>query len=412
MIGVSADGAESAAVDDSLSDLDVALAHWHVNAWGGAEYLVTKLAEVLEVDRIYTTGPPSPDDPNPYGDVEFYDVAQDLSPAPLRRLQSQFGRVFEYALWEDVDWREYGHPDVLVTSGATTRAVITPDDTLHVNYCHSPPRWFYDLYHDRKGSLSGMLARPLVRYLRMRDMTVDPRVDRYFVNSPIIARRLEKFFKRDGEVLYPPLDLDVYRDEGDEGFYLHLGRLDEEKGIEAVVAAFAGSDRKLVLCGGEGDAGDEVRAQIDRAPNIDYRGFVSQDEKYRLLATCRALVFNGRNEDFGIIPIEANASGKPVLARDEGFPSLFVEDGENGFLHDGTAEGIAYAVDRLEGADLRRNIASRAEQFSLDEFSEQCRTQIEGWFHDFRLDPESVQCPATTSTSPSNGALTSPDRHS
>jgi len=151
---------------------------------------------------------------------------------------------------------------------------------------------------------------------------------------------------------------------GDEGFYLHLGRLDEEKGIEAVVAAFAGSDRKLVLCGGEGDAGDEVRAQIDRAPNIDYRGFVSQDEKYRLLATCRALVFNGRNEDFGIIPIEANASGKPVLARDEGFPSLFVEDGENGFLHDGTAEGIAYAVDRLEGADLRRNIASRAEQFS------------------------------------------------
>jgi len=155
----------------------------------------------------------------------------------------------------------------------------------------------------------------------------------------------------------------VYRDEGDEGFYLHLGRLDEEKGIEAVVAAFAGSDRKLVLCGGEGDAGDEVRAQIDRAPNIDYRGFVSQDEKYRLLATCRALVFNGRNEDFGIIPIEANASGKPVLARDEGFPSLFVEDGENGFLHDGTAEGIAYAVDRLEGADLRRNIASRAEQF-------------------------------------------------
>jgi len=129
MIGVSADGAESAAVDDSLSDLDVALAHWHVNAWGGAEYLVTKLAEVLEVDRIYTTGAPVPDDLNPYGDVEFYDVAQDLSPAPLRRLQSQFGRVFEYALWEDVDWREYGHPDVLVTSGATTRAVITPDDT-------------------------------------------------------------------------------------------------------------------------------------------------------------------------------------------------------------------------------------------------------------------------------------------
>ncbi|TKX52753.1 group 1 glycosyl transferase, partial [Halorubrum sp. SP9] len=82
-----------------------------------------------------------------------------------------------------VDWREFGDPDVLVTSGATTRAVITPDDTLHVNYCHSPPRWFYDLYHDRKDSLFGALSRPMIRYLRTRDMAVDPRVDHYFVNS-------------------------------------------------------------------------------------------------------------------------------------------------------------------------------------------------------------------------------------
>ncbi|SFS06524.1 Glycosyltransferase involved in cell wall bisynthesis [Halomicrobium zhouii] len=372
MIGASADGSESAAFDDAISDLDVALAHWHVNAWGGAEYLVTKLAEVLDVDRIYTTGTPSPDDPNPYGDVEFYDVTQDLSPAPLRRFQTRFGRVFEYALWEDVDWREYGYPDVLVTSGATTRAVITPDDTLHVNYCHSPPRWFYDLYHDRKGSLSGMLARPIVRYLRMRDMTVDPRVDRYFVNSPIIARRLKKFFKRDGEVLYPPLDLDTYHNDGDEGFYLHLGRLDEEKGIEAVVEAFAaGTDRKLVLCGGEGDADDDVRALIDRAANIDYRGFVSQEEKHRLLATCRAVVFNGRNEDFGIVPIEANASGKPVLARNEGFPGLFVEDGENGLLHDGTPRGIVDAVDRLERDGVSGDRRSMVENFSIEAFENQ-----------------------------------------
>ncbi|MFB6083656.1 MAG: glycosyltransferase, partial [Halorientalis sp.] len=347
----------------TLADLDVAVAHWGIDAWGGAEYLVTHLAEALDCDRVYTLGDPAPDDPNPYGDVTFVDVLPSLSPTPPRRLQSRVGRVFEYALWEDVDWREYGRPDVLVTSGATTRAVITPDDTLHLNYCHSPPRWFYDLYHDRKDSLVGQLARPLVRYLRMRDATVDPRVDGYFANSPIVARRIRKFYDRDSEVLYPPVDLSAYEDRGDEGFYLHLGRLDEEKGVPAVVEAFTGSDHRLVLAGGRGDVDEAVMDRIRRADAIDYRGFVDEAEKYDLLATCRALVFNGRDEDFGIVPIEANASGKAVLTRDEGFPALFVEDGANGYRHDGSAAAILDAVERFEREGVAGDPRDRAERF-------------------------------------------------
>lgn len=375
----------SSGTQPSFDDLDVAVAHWHVNAWGGAEYLVTELADVLNVDTVFTIGTPSPDEPNPYGDVSFYDVTKDLSPRSLRRLQARFGRVFEYALWEDVDWREYGHPDVLVTSGATTRAVITPDDTLHVNYCHSPPRWFYDLYHDRKGSLTGVLARPLLRHLRTRDAAVDPRVDHYFANSPIIARRLRKYYDRDSEVLYPPVDLGRYRNGDDGGYYLHLGRLDREKGIEAVVAAFEDTDRKLVLAGGEGDAPDRVLDRIRRAPNVDYRGFVSEEDKYELLATCRAVVFNGRNEDFGIVPIEANASGKPCLARAEGFPKVFIEDGNNGYLHDGTPAGIASAIERLETDGIDGDPAAAVERFDVDAFRADCRRSLRRWYDDFQL---------------------------
>ncbi|WP_084802529.1 glycosyltransferase [Halorientalis sp. IM1011] len=367
----------------SLADLDVAVAHWGINAWGGAEYLVTHLAQALDCDRVYTLGEPDPDDPNPYGDVQFVDVTRDLSPAPLRRLQSQAGRVFEYALWEDVDWREYGDPDVLVTSGATTRAVITPDDTLHLNYCHSPPRWFYDLYHDRKDSLVGQLARPLVRYLRMRDATVDLRVDGYFANSPIVARRIRKFYDRDAEVLYPPVDLSAYENHGDEGFYLHLGRLDEEKGVPAVVEAFAGSDHRLVLAGGRGDVSEDVMDRIRRADTIDYRGFVDEDEKYDLLATCRALVFNGRDEDFGIVPIEANASGKAVLTRDEGFPALFVDEGENGYRHDGSAEGIEEAIGLFERDGITADPRERAAQFDVSAFRTRLREGIERYYDEF-----------------------------
>jgi glycosyltransferase involved in cell wall biosynthesis len=367
-----------------IEDLDVALAHWHIRSWGGAEYLVTKLAEAVGTETVFTTGTPEPEDPNPYGDVRFYDVIQDQSYAPVKRLQQRADRVFEYALWEDVDWREYADPDVLITSGATPRAVITPDDTLHVNYCHSPPRWFYDLYHDRKDSLAGILARPVVRYLRMRDQTVDPRVDHYFANSPIIARRLEKYYKRDAEVLYPPIETGKYYDDGDEGFYLHLGRLNEEKGVPAVVEAFTGSTHRLVLAGGRGDVDDNVMTAVRDADSIEYYGFVSEEEKRELLAGCRAVVFNGRNEDFGVVPVEANASRKAVLARDEGFPGLFVEEGENGLLHDGTAAGILTAVERFENEEGDGVRDERVEKFSMAAFHDQLESSVVRWYERFR----------------------------
>ncbi|OYR71801.1 glycosyltransferase [Halorubrum ezzemoulense] len=369
---------DASAADEPVDfdNLDVAVAHWHVNAWGGAEYLVTKLAEAVDADRIYTLGEPDPDDPNPYGPMTFEDVTPTLDYSAVRRLQRRAGRLFEYSQWEDVDWREFGDPDVLVTSGATTRAVITPDDTLHVNYCHSPPRWFYDLYHDRKGSPFGVLSRPMIRYLRTRDMAVDPRVDHYFVNSPIIERRLWKYYKRESEVVYPPVDLGSCRTGKDEGYYLHLGRLDEEKGVPAVISAFEGTDHRLVLAGGKGDIDKSVRHRIDQADNLDYRGFVPEESKYDLLAGCRALVFNGRNEDFGIVPIEANACQKAVLTRNEGFPSVFIEDGENGYLHDGTSSGIADAIQRFEHEGVNGDLVAATESFGIERFKSELLDKI------------------------------------
>jgi len=370
--------------DRPLADLDVAVAHWHVNAWGGAEYLVTKLAEALGVSAVYTLGQPNPDDANPYGDIGFRDVTPSLDYSRLRRLQRRAGRVFEYAQWEDVDWREYGDPDVIITSGATARAVITPDETLHLNYCHSPPRWLYDLYHDRKGSVVGQLARPLLRYLRIRDATVDFRVDDYFANSPIIARRIQKYYQRDAEVLYPPVDIDEYESREDGGFYLHLGRLDNEKGVPEVVEAFAGSGSTLVVAGGRGDVDESVMETIRGADEIDYRGFVSESEKQDLLATCRALVFNGQEEDFGIVPIEANASGKAVLTRDEGFPGLFFEDGENGVCHDGSPARIRNAIDRFEDDGVDGDLREGVEIFSTQAFQQQLRSSVVRRYNQFR----------------------------
>ncbi|WP_136689662.1 glycosyltransferase [Halorhabdus amylolytica] len=363
--------------DLSIEDLNIAIAHWHVNTWGGAEYLVTQMADALDVNTIYTMGTPSPDTPNPYGEVSFHDVLPSLSPWPLRRLQSRADRVFEYALWEDIDWRDFGDPDVLITSGSTTRAVITPDDTLHLNYCHSPPRWFYDLYHDRKDSIVGQLARPLIRHLRTRDVAIDPRVDHYLANSPVVARRLRKYYERDSTVVYPPVDLEACYVGEDEGYYLHLGRLDEEKGVPEIVEAFDGTDHRIVFAGGEGDVEHSVLDRIHRAENMEYHGFVPESEKYDLLANCRAVVFNGRNEDFGIVPIEANASGKAVLARDEGFPEMYVTDGENGYTHDGSSGDIRSAIRRLENEEVTIEPARIDDQFGSGRFETRLRKSID-----------------------------------
>ena len=352
----------------SLADLDVAVAHWGVDSPGGAEAVAVALADALDSDRIYTLGVPDAGTREAYPDVEFHDLLADATLEPLRRAQARVDRVFEYALWEDVDWRAYGPPDVLVTSGATTRAVITPDETLHLNYCHSPPRTLYDRYHDRTSGLPGVLARPLVRYLRLRDGAVDDRVDGYLANSPVIARRLWKFYDRDAEVLYPPVEVvaleELDRERGER--YLHLGRLDVEKGVPDVVAAFEGLDHAVDFVGPRGDVPDGVLDRVERAPNMRYLGFVDLDEKRRLLVESRAVVFNGVAEDFGIVPVEAVAAGAACLARDEGFPGMFVDDAV-GLRHDGSVVGLRDAVERFE-ADPFDADRGRAEEFSRDAF--------------------------------------------
>jgi len=106
--------------------------------------------------------------------------------------------------------------------------------------------------------------------------------------------------------------------------------------------------KKLVIAGGKGTAYKDVRKMIERSKNVEYRGFVTEEEKLKLLSECKAVVFNAINEDFGIVPVEANASGKPCLTVASGFPGIYVKDGVNGLLHDGTVDGIIKAVERAE----------------------------------------------------------------
>lgn len=361
--------------------MKVKIVHWRVRSWGGAEWLITKVAECLGIREIYTLKSPKTD--NPFGDVKFVGVEKFLDiPA---RLLVNLGRAVEYVIWESFDVNMLNEFDILLTSGATTRAIITPDNIVHVNYCHSPARWLYDLYHHRlKNKRFKIVYRIFLSKIRTIDSIVDSRVDYYLVNSPIIRRRLWKYLKRDSKILYPPIELKRYKFKEFGDYYLYLGRLDREKGVVEIVKAFARLGKRLILAGGRGTAYGEVKKIIEKTPNIEYIGFVSEDEKLRLLSECKAVVFNAVNEDFGIVPIEANASGKPCISVASGFPGIFIKDGLNGILHDGSVDGIVCAIERFEKMNFDPDrIREFVSEFDISVFRKKLRNYLKEFYNEF-----------------------------
>jgi len=268
-----------------------------------------------------------------------------------------------------------------------------------VHNCHSVPRWLWDLFHYRwKLTKRSMKIFTFAELFRWMDVIADSRVDYYFVNSELIKRRLWKYLKRDSVVLHPAIETKKYRFKEFGDFVLHMGRFDVEKQIMPVVKACEKAGVKLVLTGNAGNDKETFKYVQKHNGNgiIDYRGFVSEEEKLELLANCKAVIYNPLNEDFGIIPCEALASGKPVIVNHTGYPPLLIKqtgfvanDGDleicrGGIITKGDSNSIAKALKILDKYDWDSEFMTDfAKKFDIGVFKIQLTTQLKIWKKEF-----------------------------
>ena len=293
----------------------------------------------------------------------------------IRRSHMAFLPLMPMA-FEEFDLTEYDV--VITTSSACAKGVVTRPGTLNLCYCHTPCRYIWDLYPEyTRGRLARPFFAPVAHYLRMWDRLSSDRVDHFVANSREVAGRIRRHYRRDAEVIYPPVDVDRIRPSGEppEDFYLVVSRLVGYKRVDLAVEAATRLGRRLVVVG----RGPEMkRLSALAGPTVELRGWASDEEVASLYARCRAFLFPGF-EDFGMSPVEAQAAGRPVVAYGRGGALETVVDGSTGVLFDEqTVDSLCDAILRLERMELDPAVCRRnAQRFSPAEFRRRMLAMVE-----------------------------------
>jgi glycosyltransferase involved in cell wall biosynthesis len=268
------------------------------------------------------------------------------------RLYKRYLPLMPTAL-EQLDLRGY---DLVISSeSGPAKGVVPPASAAHLCYCHSPMRYVWNMYHEYRatnGALTRLAMTPLMHYLRLWDTVSASRVDRFVANSATVAARIRRYYGRDAKVIWPPVDTASFTtvpasERGD--YMLMVGELVAYKRPELAVKAFNRMQRKLVVIGG-GEMLDDLRRLA--GPTVSIMGPRPFEELRHHYARCEALVFPGE-EDFGIVPVEAMASGRPVIAYGQGGATETVIPGLSGILfEEQSVEAIIAAVEGFRTSDF------------------------------------------------------------
>src|SRR5579859_3851102 len=291
---------------------------------------------------------------------------------PLRKSYRSLLPLMPMAL-ESFDLRGY---DLIVSSeSGPAKGVLAPSAARHVCYCHTPMRYLWDLYPAYRNEFTASawkraLMAPVANYLRLWDYSTAARVDEFVANSANVARRIWKTYRREARVIYPPVAVEKFYWKEPEDYYLIVSELVAYKRIDAAVRVFSKNGRRLRIVGDGPEFGALRRMAGGR---VEFCGRVSDEELRELYARARAFVMPGE-EDFGMTPVEAMASGKPVIALGRGgvLESVPLQNPCGGIFYDSpTEDDLDRAMDAFECMEPHiqpRDLQKYAYRFSEQEF--------------------------------------------
>jgi glycosyltransferase involved in cell wall biosynthesis len=353
--------------------IKIAIFHDYFGAIGGGERVVLEMAKILNAEIITTdTDAIAKLDPS----IHVISIGRTIKIPPFKQISAS-ARFFLCDFSDQYDF-------FIFTGNWSIAAAHCHHPNLW--YCYTPVRAFYDLYQtflSRQSILTRQVFRSWVIFHRWFTEKSIRRIDTIIAISRNVQKRILFYHHRDADIIFPPVNTSLYRYVGYGDFWLSVNRMYPEKRVELQIEAFREiPEEMLVIVGGYalGDHASTYAEKIsyDLPPNVSLRGEVSEEELKDLYSRCKAHICTAIDEDYGLTPIEAMASGKPVVAVDEGGYRETVIDGVTGFLVNADVPSLVKAVRHVSRNPWKFKDAciERSKFFDIVTFKERIKTVV------------------------------------
>jgi glycosyltransferase involved in cell wall biosynthesis len=355
----------------------VALVHDFLTQYGGAEKVLETFHEIWPSAPIFTL---------------FYNkkimgdnfAQADIRVSPIQNLPwgSKKYRWYLPLMPSAIERFNFKNYDLIISDcSAYAKGIITHLGTRHFCYLHTPTRYLWSDAHDYIDSLKGgekimsKFIAPFLNYLRVWDYQAAQRPDFLMANSQFVAQRIKHYYQRESKVIYPPVEVNSFKiNPKPEKYFLVVSRLRPYKKVDLAIQAFNHLKIPLKIIGTGNDEGLRKIA----GPNIEFLGFVSDQEKIKYFSQCQALI-HPQEEDFGITAVEAMASGRPVIAYQKGGALETVKAGVSGeFFSHQSWESLAETVAKFKSENFDpQKIKAHAQKFSQARFKKEIESFIQ-----------------------------------
>jgi len=363
--------------------MKVAIVHDYIKEYGGAERVLESMHDIWRDAEIFTSVYlPGFLGPHKARFRKWEIHTSFMQNLPFKEKLISIMRIFSSSIFKAFDFSKF---DIIIVSstGAYIPNLINKEKAVQICYCHTPPRYLYGYPTARnwKNTFIGQVLGEIINHsLRLSDYNAAKKVDFYIANSNEVRKRIKKFYRREATVIYPPAGLtdgtrpgaraDRVQRKGD--YYLTGGRLARSKHIDLIISAANKMKFKLKIFG-KAFAGYNNELRNIAGDSVEFTGEVDDFRLSELYRNCRALIYASEYEDFGIMPVEAQKFGRPVIAFRSGGVTESIVEGKTGIFFDKLAvESVISAIKKFEKTSLKReDCIKNAAKFSLRRFQEE-----------------------------------------